>query len=124
MKNIVCAVLICGSIIGVGTIAISHRPSPSVQKPSASENETVVRAWLESQRKGQKGTQHWASDWFVEPISLYAVSQYEIVDSNLDLTFTVRIHSSTRGGQPVVRLYEVFARGGKIMSIKAQGDGK
>jgi len=127
MKTLVYTSLLCGSILVAWTAYQSPKappPSPAMSALDAErvENDRTVRAWLESQRKGQKGVEHWGKDWWVHPISLYAVSTYEIVDAPYGVTYMVRIHSATRGGQPIVRLYEIFVKEGKIMSVTPQGD--
>ncbi|MDY0170182.1 MAG: hypothetical protein RBS80_26800 [Thermoguttaceae bacterium] len=87
----------------------------------------MVEGWLESQRKGRDGLEFWINwkkaGWVDEPqqlseiaslagrqdfvpFRLYAVSDYEIVDAPNVYTRVVRIHHATKGGFPVVNIYE------------------
>lgn len=113
---VVCLVLLTTRHFGPVTLP------PTPPDPERVQNEKTVRAWLESQQKGQDGIKYWATDWFIRPIRLFAVSNYEIVDVPLSCTFMVRIHSATRGGQSVIRLYEVFVSEGKLHSVTSQDE--
>jgi hypothetical protein len=87
--------------------------------PEAQTTETV-KAWLESQRKGQDGFEYWQPDAY-KPFTLYAVSSYEIMDTPSPSRCIVRIQSATRSGQPIVRLYAVTVFDGKISVRRAGG---
>lgn len=99
--------------------------------PSQIENEKVVRDWLESQRKGLDGSEYWAVAH--NSITFFALESYEIVDhptakdfGDLDRMgyYTVRIHSSTRDGQPIVRLWGIKVSGKQIWDVKPHEDRK
>lgn len=70
-------------------------------------NERVVNAWLEAQRSGRSGYEFWAQD--AERSSLFSVADWEIVDSDM-LSVRVRVDSSTQGGAPIRKLWEVRLR--------------
>lgn len=80
-----------------------------------------VKAWLETQRRGQDGLTYWQPDAY-KSCSLYAVSSYEIVDTPTPPRCIVRVYSSTRDGQPIVRLYSIVVFDGKIAGVTGQGD--
>ena len=90
-----------------------------------SSNEATVNAWLEEQRKGRGGSEYWATSSKVNgkpPVMFYAVRSWEIVDAICDINFTVRIESSTKGGQPIIKLWEVWSYDGKISGVDEKID--
>ena len=86
----------------------------SPNEATVSPNEATVNAWLEEQRKGKSGNEYWATSFKfkgkampVTPVMFYAVRSWKIVDTLGDKYFTVRIESSTKGGQPIIKLWEM-----------------
>ncbi len=77
----------------------------------------AVTSWLDGLRKGKSASLGWV--FGSEPLQLYAVQSYEIVEQSKK-SCVVRIHSSTKGGQPIVRLYTVTTRGIWIVSAVPQ----
>ncbi|MFH1922751.1 MAG: hypothetical protein ABIP48_23045 [Planctomycetota bacterium] len=76
----------------------------------AKSPKATVNAWLAEQQKGRSGREYWATS----PDMFYAVRSWEIVDTQVIGSFaevTVRIESSTKGGQPIVKLWEVRLNG-------------
>lgn len=71
----------------------------------------VVNNWLEEQRKGHEGRLYWSSEDWVQPAKLYAVRSWEIVDSGAGgALVTVRVESSNKAGQPIVKLWDVWLK--------------
>ena len=64
------------------------------------KDQHVVEKWLESQRRGEPGTEYWFDG--VSPPQLFAVRSWEFVDHTW-----VRIESSTKGGIPVSNLWDI-----------------
>jgi hypothetical protein len=105
-------------LVGLAVLVVPplFRPHP----PQPNITDTVVRPWLEAMRKGGDGFEYWIEG--ASPrVSFYAVSNYEIVDDSHG-RYMVRIHSSTRGGTPIVKVYEVVATLSGIYRVTAQGE--
>jgi len=107
-------------LIGLALLVVPGwlRPRPAI--PSTTD--TVVRPWLEAMRKGGDGFQYWIECDGPPRVAFYAVSAYEILDDSPFSGYKVRIHSSTRDGTPIVKVYEVLATSGGIYRVTAQGD--
>jgi hypothetical protein len=52
-----------------------------------------------------------------EKVRLFALQSYEVVDHDLG-HYTVRIHSSTRGGSPVVCLWKIDVIDGEMWMVR------
>ena len=70
----------------------------------------AVNNWLDAQREGRDGLEYWSTKEYVRPSNLYAVRSWEIVDSwgVGGACVTVRVESSNKAGQPIVKLWEVW----------------
>ena len=91
-------------------------------------SEATLNAWLTEQQKGKSGREYWPfslkARQYVTPVRFYAVRSWEIVDAPTDLNLTVRIESSTKGGLPIIKLWEVNLDddGWKIRSVDEKID--
>ncbi len=102
--------------------ALLHRDHFDTPEQEEASVDRAVYRWLDGVRKGRSASWNWYSREGVTPIPLYAVWDYEIVDRPAHDRRVVRIHCSTREGQPIVRLYNVVVRGIWIWSVEPQGD--
>jgi|GEM_PF-4281890 len=87
------------------------------QNKDIERSAAVINEWLEAQRKGRNGSYYWfpggsfptkpaALSW-VREVTLFAVRSWEIVDSPSANKITVRVESSNKGGQPIIKLWTV-----------------
>jgi len=81
------------------------------------KTDKILKEWLETQRKGQTGYEYWRDSSLVQKVRFYALQDYEIVD-RCGLHYTVRIHSSTKGGTPIVCLWKIEIINGEIWEVK------
>jgi len=103
-------------IVGLYLLVAGHLLAPG---PSAEEvADQVVSNWLVDQRMGLSDPMYWAGD--AEPVSLYAVRSWEIVNRVDDSLRIVRIESSTQDGVPIIRLWRIRLNDGKIISVQPQ----
>jgi hypothetical protein len=126
MKTLIYASLIIAGVVAIlaGPSLLRGRrfdPRPADLIAREAQTTNTVKAWLEAQRKGQEGFEYWQKDAY-KPFALYAVTSYEIVDAFSPSQCIVRVHSSIRSGQPIVRLYAVTVFDGKIAAVTGQGD--
>ena len=123
--RIIVAVFVVGIIVGL--VYLNTAPPNQGQGPTVAERlekranfernqkETLV-AWLESQRKGETGYEYWCDD--VTKVMLFALQSYEVVKRGM-LAYTVRIHSSTKGGTPIVCLWRISINlDGKVYHVE------
>jgi len=84
----------------------------------------TLHAWLASQERGEDGLEYWATEKsYVHPVMLYTVMDYKVVDDRSSVERVVRIHSTTKGGSPIVQLWRITILDGKITSVEpAQKD--
>lgn len=80
----------------------------------AAKNREVVSRWLESQRSGDSGHEFWRD---AEPVSLYAVTGWEILRAESG-SITVRVDSSNAAGMPVRKLWRIDVAGDRTQSIQ------
>ena len=107
-----------GDRLGNGYVESGRRHVDQATQQLTHKRDETLKAWLDSQRKGKDGREYWSNDPWGEKVRLFAVQSYEIVDQNYG-DYTVRIHSSTNGGSPVVCLWKISIRlDGKIYSIR------
>lgn len=112
-------IIIGAFVVGLVALVVWPRSTPA----PLSTTDTVVRPWLEAMRKGGDGMEYWSKGEGLPPrVAFYAVTGYEIVDDSIPGRYMVRIHSSTRGGTPIVKVYEVIAADDGIFRVTAQGD--
>lgn len=106
-------------LVGLAVLIVPgwFHPKPAIR----STTDTVVQPWLEAMRKGGDGFEYWGTTGSWPRVAFFAVSDYEIVDRSHG-TYKVRIHSSTRDGSPIVKIYEVLATNDGIHRVTAQGD--
>src|SRR4051812_46289415 len=93
---LLCALLGSFGAWGYHTISWRNRHYYDILVQEGRErNARFVREWLEELRKGRDGDQFWAEHRVGEPITLFAVRSWEVVDTD-DAEVTVRIDSSNR----------------------------
>ncbi len=92
-----------------------HFDTPEQERASVAE---TVSRWLDGLRRGKEANWCWYLRDDVEPLRLYAVEDFEIVDWLGRERCVVRIHSHTQDGRPMVRLYIVTTRGFWIWSVE------
>jgi len=78
----------------------------------------LLQDWLTSQERGEDGLKFWANKSCVHPISLYTVMDYKVVDDRSSFERVVRIHSTTKGGSPIVQLWRITIFDGKINMVE------
>ena len=122
MKTVLLNVALFAVAIG-GTIYVVRVAAPASTERAFSVISTgatprqldrLVNDWLEDQRRGRSGSKHWLDP--AQAQTLFAVRSWEIVDRLTDGR-TVRIESSNRVGAPIVALWEIEFRDGKIDSV-------
>jgi len=83
----------------------------------------TLHDWLASQERGEDGLEYWANKSYVHPVTLYTVMDYKVVDDRSSVERVVRIHSTTKGGSPIVQLWRICIIDRKITSVRlAQED--
>jgi len=98
--------------------AIESNSKIAVENILFGKRNKTLKEWLETQRKGQTGYEYWLNESWVNKVRIFALQDYEIVDRN-NLCYTVRIHSSTKGGFPIVCLWKIYITvDGKICGVK------
>lgn len=114
-------ILTCLILIGIAAVANFPWPAP---KQDSRTVDKVIRPWLEAMRNGGDGFEYWRagnSAGLPPRVSFFAVTDYEILGRSSG-GYLVRIHSSTRGGSPIVAVYEVVATGSGLYRVTVQGE--
>jgi hypothetical protein len=107
-----------GDRLGNGYVESARRHVDQATQQLTHKRDETLKAWLDSQRKGNTGYDYWLDEPWVQKVHLFALQSYEIVDQS-DGDYTVRIHSSTKGGSPVVCLWKIsITLHGRICSIR------
>ncbi len=89
---------------GFSAIVVANYQSPA--DAWTTETVEVVNQWLESQRRGESGTEFWLDDAWVSPTRLYSVSDWKVVDAEMT-NVKVLVDSSSGAGEPIRQLWNI-----------------
>ena len=69
----------------------------------------LVNSWLKDQRNGGDGFYYWTENSRPYATRFYSVESWEVLKSSLS-TSTLLVNSSTKGGIPIRKTWEVWTR--------------
>lgn len=80
----------------------------TIEKTNKDSEKKLLENYFNNQIAGKSGAGYFCNDLLSKPVDFYSVTKWEVVDYNDTLyDYNVRIHSSTKGGFPIIKTYNV-----------------